>query len=293
MCPIPEETKPHDGGAWDQSTRTLPSAKNGPTRTYRVNTITYSVNAKTLRKRLKRGALVDRGANGGIAGRDMSVVEKSLQMIDLSGLQEHTVRQLPLVHSACGIESHLGPVIAHFHQQAYMPDDKSVISSLQLEASGCTVADKSKRITGDQPYVKSPDGYRFPLSVRQGLPYLDARPVRDEEWDKLPHTSMMSIHEWDPSKYDDEVDPKWSMQQPDTVDEHYKKLPYNRYGEMDAEIATAVTDDNTSDEEAYGEGALTVGEVEANLTELIADELVDSVIEFEVNGIVYVEVQSH
>ena len=33
--------------------------------------------------------------------------------------------------------------------------------------------------------------------------------------------------------------------------------------------------------------ALTVGEVEGNLTELIRDELVDSVIEFEINGVVY------
>ena len=217
----------------------------------------------------------------------MSIVEKSLQMIDLSGLQEHTVRQLPLVHSACVIESHLGPVIAHFYQQAHMPDDKSVISSLHLEASGCIVEDKSMKITGKQPYVQSPDGYRFPMSVRQGLTYLDARPVRDEEWEKLPHSDLTTMTEWDPSLYDGEIDPKWSQQQPNLVDDHYKKLPYNRYGEMDAEIATAVTEEETSDEEEYGDGAITVGEVEANLTELISDELVDSVIEFEINGVVY------
>ena len=143
------------------------------------------------------------------------------------------------------------------------------------------------KITGRQPYVQSPDGYRFPMSVRQGLTYLDARPVRDEEWEKLPHSDLTTMTEWDPSLYDGEIDPKWSQQQPNLVDDHYKKLPYNRYGEMDAEIATAVTEEETSDEEDYGEGAITVGEVEANLTELISDELVDSVIEFEINGVVY------
>ena len=56
---------------------------------------------------------------------------------------------------------------------------------------------------------------------------------------------------------------------------------------MDAEIATAVTEEETSNEEDYGQGAITVGEIEANLTELIHDELVDSVIKFEINDIVY------
>ena len=216
----------------------------------------------------------------------MSLVAMSLHTIDLTGLKQHTVRALPLIHAACVLQSHLGPVVAHWYQMAHMPDDKTVISALQLEAHGCKVHDKAKKITGEQPYVESPDGYKFPLNVRCGLPYLDARPVRNDEWDKLPHVIMTADTEWDPSIYDGETDPKWGDSQENSVDKHYESLPYDKNGVMDAEVATAVTEGETSDEE-LGEGAITVGEIEANFTELVADELVDSVIEFEVDGAVF------
>ena len=120
--------------------------------TYRVN------NAK---KRLKKspGALIDQGASGGIAGRDMTLVEATEQYVDLTGLQEHTVRQLRLIHAAFVCESHLGPVICHLPQQAHMPDCKSVLSTIQMEANGCTIQDKPKKVSGEQPFVESPDGY--------------------------------------------------------------------------------------------------------------------------------------
>ena len=236
-----------------------------------------------MRKRLDLGALVDRGANGGIAGRDMTMVARLLHTIDLTGLKQHTVRSLPLIHAACVLESHLGPVITHWHQQAHMPDDKTVISALQLEAHGCKVHDKARKITGEQPYVESPDRYKFPLNVRHGLPYLDARPVRDDEWEKLPHTTMTPETEWDPSIYDSEVDPKWAERQDNAVDDHFRSLPYDKNGIMDAEVGTEATEGETTDEE-LGSGTVTVREVEINFTEMVADELVDSVIEIDVDG---------
>ena len=85
--------------------------------------------------------------------------------VDLTGFQEHTVCQLRLIHAAFVCESHLGPVICHLPQQAHMPDCKSVLSTIQMEANGCTIQDKPKKVSGEQPYVESPDGYRFPLKV--------------------------------------------------------------------------------------------------------------------------------
>ena len=107
----------------------------------------------------------------------MTLVEATEQYVDLTGLQEHTVRQLRLIHAAFVCKSHLGPVICHLPQQAHMPDCKSVLSTIQMEANGCTIQDKPKKVAGEQPYVESPDGYRFPLKVQQGLPYLDVQPV--------------------------------------------------------------------------------------------------------------------
>ena len=51
-----------------------------------------------------------------------------------------------------------------------LPDAKSILSPLQMEACGCTVMDKAAGVNeGKQPYVQSPDGYHFPLKKRQGL----------------------------------------------------------------------------------------------------------------------------
>jgi hypothetical protein len=42
-------------------------------------------------------ALIDRGANGCIAGREMKVIETTMRTIDLSGIDDHTVRNLTIV----------------------------------------------------------------------------------------------------------------------------------------------------------------------------------------------------
>ena len=42
-------------------------------------------------------ALIDRGANGCIAGWDMKVIETTDRTIDLSGIDDHTVRNLAIV----------------------------------------------------------------------------------------------------------------------------------------------------------------------------------------------------
>ena len=42
-------------------------------------------------------ALVDRGANGGISGNDSQVIWRTETYIDLSGVDDHTIRNLELV----------------------------------------------------------------------------------------------------------------------------------------------------------------------------------------------------
>ena len=53
-----------------------------------------------------------------------------------------------------------------------MPDGKTILAPLQMEANGCIVNEKAMKITGEQPYIQSPDGYRFPLYVKEGLSYM-------------------------------------------------------------------------------------------------------------------------
>ena len=106
---------------------------------------------------------MDRGANGCIIGSDMSIVDCTNKYIDLTGIEDHTVRELNIVNAACVAVSHLGPIILELGQGAHIPDAKSIISPLQLEAYGCTILDKARALNGgEQPYIQTPDGYRIP-----------------------------------------------------------------------------------------------------------------------------------
>ena len=96
-------------------------------------------------KASKIGCLVDRGANGCIVGSNMTILDRTDRYIDLTGIEDHTVRVLQIVQAACVVRTHIGPVIVHIYQGAYMPDGKSILSPLQVEAFGGTVQDKAKQ----------------------------------------------------------------------------------------------------------------------------------------------------
>ena len=73
-------------------------------------------------------SLVDRGANGGIAGRETRVMDWSDRKIDLSGIDDHTVRDLPLVTAGAVVRTDRGDVLLLMHQYAYMRDGKTIHS---------------------------------------------------------------------------------------------------------------------------------------------------------------------
>jgi len=79
-------------------------------------------------------ALVDRGANGGICGTDMLVLEGSERFVDVVGLAGHTVSQLRIVTAQALVSTHKGDAIATFHQMALLGKGKSILSCLQMEA---------------------------------------------------------------------------------------------------------------------------------------------------------------
>jgi hypothetical protein len=191
------------------------------------------VNSKYLRSR-QRGALSDTGANGCVVGDNVSKPWKTNRYIDMTGIQNHTVSNLNIVHAAFVATSDQGPVICHLPESASMPGGKTILSTLQLEANGCTVVTKSTSLNhGQQPYIRSPDGYYFPMSMLEGLAYLDIRPVLDKEWDNLPRTFLTKDEPWDPSNFDHGVHPKWDSALPNFGD-RFKDMPYNADGNVKA-----------------------------------------------------------
>ena len=258
-----------------------------------------------LTDKTAKGALVDSGANGNVVGDDVSIPWLTDRYIDMSGIQDHTVNDLRVVHAAAVAKSDVGDTIVHMPESAHLPGGKTILSGTQMEAQGTTFVTTSQVLNnGLPPYVRSTDGYIFPLRVKDGLAYMDIRPVLDSEWDTLPHTYLTKDEPWNPKKYDHDVDPDWLSKMPANEDP-LAELPFDREGRIkvadedrvedlegeDLEVPPALVnsattrnthgycsdDSSIEDGESTG-GALVVNRavIEAHLTSLIEDELVTS-----------------
>ncbi|MGL4349324.1 MAG: hypothetical protein ACRCT2_01875, partial [Plesiomonas shigelloides] len=170
------------------------------TRIVNTCTITYSVE----RTPQKHGeSLVDRGANGGLAGTDMRVIATSpYRSVHVKGIGNHHVRDVPLVTAGGVLSTTNGDVIGIFHQYAHVNMGNSVHSSVQLEAHMNDVNDRSLRTPGGRQRILTVSGHEIPLVIRNGLPYFRIRPFTDREFSVLPHVVMTSNSAWNPSILD-------------------------------------------------------------------------------------------
>ena len=195
------------------------STPSTPTVTH-ANTIT--LNGKTYRqvnvherlqynvsatKSSSYGSLIDRGANGGLAGSDVRIVHKHIspRLVDVSGIDSHQVTDLPIVTVGGVVPSQRGNVIAIMHQYAYLGEGKTIHSSGQLEWFKNDVNDKSLKVAGGLQRIKTQDGYGHPVDIKNGLPYIPMRPYTDDEWEDLPHVEWTSDVNWDPSVLDQTI----------------------------------------------------------------------------------------
>jgi Reverse transcriptase (RNA-dependent DNA polymerase) len=173
-------------------------------------------------------ALVDRGANGGIVGDDMIVLEGNERFVDVSGLDGHKVSQLRIVTAQTLIQTHKGDAIATFHQMALLGKGHSILSCIQMEDYGAEINDRSSLLPGGKQRILM-DGYQIPLDIVSGLPYLRCRKPTDDELATLPHIIMTSDVPWDPSVHDHQFDGMEQFYDPseDIID----NSPFDQYGE--------------------------------------------------------------
>ena len=158
------------------------------------------------RETFKLGALIDRGANGGVAGADVRVIDVTSRSVNVQGISDHQLTDLKIVSCGGVTETQHGPVIAIFHQYAHVGKGKTIHASIQLEAFNLDVNEKSIKVPGGLQRIKTPDGYVHPLKVKDGLAYVNLRPYTDEEWETLPHVIWTRDQDWDPSIFDHEFD---------------------------------------------------------------------------------------
>ena len=95
-----------------------------------------------------KSSLVDCGANGGIAGDDVCIITKTGKMVNIQGIDNHRINEIPIVTAGGVINTQRGPVIAIMHQYAYTGKGKSIHSCAQLEAHKQTVHNKSMKVGG-------------------------------------------------------------------------------------------------------------------------------------------------
>jgi hypothetical protein len=125
-----------------------------------INGVVYSVKMADCVYRVSTnnhseatGALIDRGANGGIAGNDCRVIEvndQPHQYVNVEGIDGHVMEQHRLITAGVVTHSNCGPVILIMHQYAHSDEGHSIHSSPQFEWNGVDVDDKSAQVGGKQ-----------------------------------------------------------------------------------------------------------------------------------------------
>ena len=195
----------------NQASQQPPSAPssvtwNGVTYHAHVTNIRYHINS-TQARNTPCGSLIDRGANGGLSGNDVRVLETSTtQFADVTGIAGASVKKAPLCTVAGVLQTQKGPIIGIFHQYAHYGEGNTLHSPLQLGDLGLEVDDHPKQLGLGKQQITTPEGFVIPLSMKEGLMYMDMAPPSDEELDLYPHVTMTKDTPWDPSIYDEDAD---------------------------------------------------------------------------------------
>jgi hypothetical protein len=93
-------------------------------------------------------ALIDHGANGGVAGSDTWLIDKSLHSVHIQGIDNHMIKDVPIGTVGAVVNTQRGEVIANMHQYAYTGKGSTIHSSGQLKWCGNHVNDHSIKIEG-------------------------------------------------------------------------------------------------------------------------------------------------
>ena len=112
--------------------------------------------------------LIDRGANGGLAGADMRVIHTTPRKINIVGIDDHELTGLYVVTAAALLDTQKGPIIGVFHEYAHLGKGRSIHAAGQMEWFNCQVDDRSKIVGGAQR-IETSEGYVIPLSIESGL----------------------------------------------------------------------------------------------------------------------------
>ena len=198
----------------------------------------------------KHGSLVDRGANGGLAGSDVRILSRSSRKCTVTGIDSHELQGLDVVQCAALVETNHGIVNLIMNEYACYGKGHTIHSSGQIEWFKNFVDDRSVQVGGKQR-ICTIDGYAMPLTCRGGLMYLSiiGKPT-DKDLERYPAVHLTGPHEWDPSVLDythpsGDGEPPWS----NDPDERYAFDPnFDEFGEYTQRAiqTLSILDDSSS-----------------------------------------------
>ena len=90
----------------------------------------YSVSAH---KSSTCGSLVDHGANRGVTGVNVHIINKTDCFVDVWGIDNYQIVDIPIITAGGVVNTQHGPAIAIMHQYAYTGKGKTIHSCGQLE----------------------------------------------------------------------------------------------------------------------------------------------------------------
>ena len=91
-------------------------------------------------------SFVDRGANGGLTGSDVRVLNTSPRQCTVTGIDNHEIPRLEIVQCAALVDTHHGIVNLIMNESAYYGKGLCIHSSGQIEWYTNTVNDKSVQV---------------------------------------------------------------------------------------------------------------------------------------------------
>ena len=198
----------------------------------------------------KHGSLVDRGANGGLAGSDVRILSRSSRKCTVTGIDSHELQGHDVVQCVALVQTNHGIVNLIMNEYACYGKGHTIHSSGQIEWFKKSVDDRSVQVGGKQR-ICTTDGYAMPLTCRGGLMYLSllGKPT-DQDLERYPAVHLTGPHEWDPSVLDythpsGDGEPPWS----NDPDERYAFDPnFDEFGDYTQRAiqTLSILDDSSS-----------------------------------------------
>ena len=159
--------------------------------------------------------MVDRGANGGLSGSDVSILSRSSRKCTVTGIDSYELQSLDVLQCAALVETNHGIVNLIMNEYACFGKGCTIHSSGQIECFKNSVDDRSVQVGGKQR-ICTIDGYAMLLVCKGCLMYLSIldKPT-DADLERYPAVDLTGPHEWDPSVLDythpsGDWEPPWS-----------------------------------------------------------------------------------